>query len=266
MPMLETPVPAPAITPAPTPEATPEPTPRPRATPAVERPRPETTGERPAPRAGRSNADRVETMLAAPSSAETRTEIRRYLEANVDSPDAARLLIRIGRISLDLSDPIEAQKAFATARQIGKDDTIRNDGLIGLAETAIADGRIEESLLLWKQLAEQSADASRTPEALAGRAAAMAASGDLSNADAAWRALETRAQDLPATEADPWVRRELLGRGLTAELSGKDEDARGYYKQLIGRGAETPEARTARQRLADMDKALAPAARAGDAP
>jgi tetratricopeptide (TPR) repeat protein len=199
----------------------------------------------------------VERLLQAPPSAQTRMDLRRYLETNIESPHVVDVLLRIGQVSLVLNDPVEARKAYETAEHIAGGDAARRQSLIGQATTAVAAAEFDRALQLWQRLDAGALSASESAQALAGRATAMAAKGDLESADRIWDALAAHAAGMAdSAQSGDWTRKARLGRALTAELRGADEDARRLYLQVVEQAPASDDAALARRRVEDLNRPL----------
>lgn len=237
--------PEPVVTPGPTPEPTPEPVVTPRPTP-VATPAPVITDQ-----------SELDQLLALPPSAETRTQLRRYIETHMESPEQiVPVLLRIGEVSLTLNDPVEAGSAFRTARAISDDPDVDQRALLGLAVTATLGGQPDDAARYWSELDQDAPEFAETPDALAARAAWLTAQGDLQGATESWRRLADRIAELPSPEAEAWQPRILLGEGLIAELAGRTTEARELYRTIATDWASTPEAELARRRMRDIDRPI----------
>jgi TolA-binding protein len=228
--------------------------PEPIATPPAAPPRVIPSGENLSP-ATREELE-VEKLLDAPSTFESREQLRAYLSRNLESPLVPRVLLRIGTISLDLGDPAEALRAFETAEVIAPGTPVEQSARRGLALTASAQGDFDAAIKRWVDLMAESPEVRRSPEALDELAWNLTGAGKTEAALQSWNDLDSRLDELGEEARKNYEPRMLLGQGLMFELSGQEQGASSAYQQLTDVYALTREADLARRRLADLSKPL----------
>ena len=194
-------------------------------------------------------------LLAARTLPDLRRERGELSSLVADYPlDAAarEALERIGEISFDLGDYDECIRAFQAFMALETaPDRIRQAAV----QTSIAllrSGRYEESVRELRQLRQNDPALESTARILEAEADALLALSRAGEAAALFEQLETRFPN------DAGTAKVLLSRGLCAELLGRPEDARQFYRLLAEEKPTSVQRILAIRRLEDLATPLLP--------
>lgn len=192
----------------------------------------------------------IAAALDAPASAQARDTLDTLLKNNLDHWRATEMLLRIGAISLEINQPDRARMAYEAAEGYTHNPDDKRLARIGLARAEALSGNFRGSAAKWAALRAEAQDPALEQTALAAEGLALAADNDMAQAEQLWSEAAQSAGKAPAAA--------LLGRGLSAELQGKPEEARTRLRELVAQWPDAPEAMLAIERLTDLDRALLP--------
>ncbi len=187
---------------------------------------------------------------------QARRELRRVVLEYPRSPHVPNALSRIGEISFILGDHEECVRAYRAYMKYESDPVGLRQAGVQLAFALLRSGDFEQAREVFVRLRANHAELADTPELIEGEADALLAVGLLAQAEPLYERLET---DFPNY---PFAVKVLLSRAICAELQGRRDEARRYYKTVVDDYPQSIEAPLASSRLDDIEDALVPGAHA----